>query len=406
MSHFDGTTWSRVPELEGIVVYDVSVVAPDEIWAITLRDNQVVEHFDGARWTVTFEGLRVDTSLNAIHAASRGNVWLIGVRGSLDSAPARGIVRHFDGGTWSPELITATVLSAATSTAGLGVVAVGDPGSIGHLIADPEPRFSDLRVGPTARLRSTFGTSPTDMWAVGDDGTIIHHDGRAVVAVPSGTTAHLLDVWGTAPDDVWVVGEAGTILRFDGNAFSRPQMNPNVAWRAVFGVSRDDVWIGGDAGQLAHWDGVRFTSVVLPGIPTSTAIRDLHGLANNDIWLSGGSSRFQGASLLVDGFVSHFDGAAWSPLEFLTFARLRGNEPIVRIWEVAPNDVWALTDILLVGNQSGLWHFDGATWTGSPSAGDPAAFMFPAGSGTGTFVFGPHDRWRTGEYGVWQRSTQ
>ena len=109
------------------------------------------------------------------------------------------------------------------------------------------------------------------------------------------------------------------------------------------------------------------------------------------------------------GFVSHFDGTAWSPIRVLTFNPPSISEPIVRIWELAPNDVWALTALTLqspVFAGTGRWHFDGATWTGTQAHDVPEAFMFPAESGSGTFVFGPHDRWRVGVGGLWQRNTQ
>jgi hypothetical protein len=47
---------------------------------------------------------------------------------------------------------------------------------------------------------------------VGYGGTILHYNGTSWSSVSSGTTRFLFGVWGTSASDVWVVGDVGTIL--------------------------------------------------------------------------------------------------------------------------------------------------------------------------------------------------
>ena len=67
--------------------------------------------------------------------------------------------------------------------------------------------------GSTAALRDVFGTSASDVWAVGDSGTVLHFDGQAWRAAVVDTTARLTGVWASRPTNVWVVGLGGQIRR-------------------------------------------------------------------------------------------------------------------------------------------------------------------------------------------------
>ena len=80
-----------------------------------------------------------------------------------------------------------------------------------------------------SHLNGIWGSGPDDVWAVGgewvDDVThlvaIFHWDGTSWTQVldlkqaPAGTE-ELLHVWGSGPSDVWAVGLSGTILHWDG----------------------------------------------------------------------------------------------------------------------------------------------------------------------------------------------
>ena len=56
------------------------------------------------------------------------------------------------------------------------------------------------------RVFAAWASGPTDVWAVGTGGTILHFDGTTFAPVASGTSHMLIDVWCNASDDVWAVG--------------------------------------------------------------------------------------------------------------------------------------------------------------------------------------------------------
>ena len=192
------------------------------------------------------------------------------------------------------------------------------------------------------------------------------------------------------------------MLHYNGRSFRPVASGTTAALWAVFTAAPDDVWIGGSNATLLHWDGSTMTPVSVPGIGPNDASLDLHGLGTGDVWLSGGSAL---------GFVAHYDGAAWSPAEVLTFAGYGVSQPLARVWALAPDDVWVSAGSLALrgGGPDAYMHFDGTAWTellldltSLPQPEPP--FVFPNRDRPG-FVFGPHDLWRADFFGIWQRNT-
>jgi hypothetical protein len=61
-------------------------------------------------------------------------------------------------------------------------------------------------------LNGVSGSSASNVWAVGDDGKIAHYEGAMWMTVPRLLTARLTGVWVNSPTDVWAVGANGVIL--------------------------------------------------------------------------------------------------------------------------------------------------------------------------------------------------
>lgn len=121
----------------------------------------------------------------------------------------------------SPDLGMAIDLSAAVdlATPDLGPVAdLGTPWDLRGSVA--KVKFTTEPSGVSTKLNDLFGTSATDVWAVGDNGTILHRDGSSWSTVNSGTTKNLNAVWAKSPGEVWVVGDGGTVLHYSGGAFT------------------------------------------------------------------------------------------------------------------------------------------------------------------------------------------
>ena len=389
MYHFDGVRWTRPPQFLGVFIESISVLGPNDLWALTLAQGGYrAEHFDGSTREVRLEEPANGLLLLGINAVSNQDVWVVG--GDYRPQGIGGYLNHFDGSAWTRAPLAPTVMIAARNTPALGSFAVGFDGGLLSLKSAP-PGFTDLRTGPADDLLGTFGTAPTDMWAVGARGSALHYDGVNVAAVPSGTGADLTDVWGSGPADVWAVGSRGTALHFDGRSFAPIATGTSADLLAVFTARPNDAWIAGEGATLLHWDGRTVSPVNLPGLAADSPIADIHGLAPDDIWLVAGDFESPLA-------FAHFDGSAWSVTPY-------AGAPLRRIWMLAHDDVWANSGVVGSGGVVNFGHFDGTSWTVQVRIRTSPTFVFP-NLDRGSFVFGPHDRWIVGSNGLWQRSTQ
>ena len=404
MQHFDGISWSRIPELEGRYVAGVTVPGRNDVWAPAAHDGVVsIEHFDGSAWTIPTQ---IEDTINfnvwGIGSSASNDVWVVGT--AWESGKPRGYALNFNGSFFTLPLISpSTSIFRMASIPGRGDFAVGMNGGIFQLVpafggtgTATLPGWIDLRSSFIGDLASVWGSSPTDMWAVGQGGGVLRFDGTTVSSVHGPLTADLTDISGSGPDDVWIVGKGGTAMRFDGTALTAVPTGVSSDLLAVFATAPDDAWLGGDGGTLLHWDGATLTPVVLPGASGSTdQILDIHGRAGGDLWLSGITAG--------GGFVSHFDGTAWSPAQVLNGSA--GGFPARRIWELAPNDVWMMTQPVFRGLVD-YWHFDGTAWTEQLMLPSDQTFMFPKPGEGASFVFGPHDQWFAGQFGTLERRQQ
>lgn len=118
-------------------------------------------------------------------------------------------------------------------------------------------------------VKAVWGSGPADIWALTEQPSVLHYDGRVWSQTPLTGMGTPLAVWGSGPRDIFVVGEGGMALRWDGTQWSR----------LTTGVTRDLVAVGGrsatevyavaqaehdtDRPLLLRWDGRQFTATPL-----------------------------------------------------------------------------------------------------------------------------------------------
>ncbi len=101
---------------------------------------------------------------------------------------------------------------------------VGEGGTIRRMTRDRiATRVFEIVPAPgIADLRGVYGFGGDDVWAVGDDATVLHWDGHTwtALATPFDGTSdkpRLFSVWGSGPKDVWIGGN-GVMLHYTGVA--------------------------------------------------------------------------------------------------------------------------------------------------------------------------------------------
>ncbi len=135
--------------------------------------------------------------------------------------------------------------------------AVGDKGRVTrHDVA--AGTFVDLPSPTTATLYGIWGAADGPLWAVGGfvfdsskDPVLLKIDGDKVesMKLPSEIkpSEALFKVWGSAANDVWVIGDKGTVLHWDGKALTYSAIEGKPRLVTVHGGGKSDVVVVGGA---------------------------------------------------------------------------------------------------------------------------------------------------------------
>jgi hypothetical protein len=191
LMRWNGSRWREV-DIGSPTLTAIWGSGPDDIFLAGLSR---VLHYNGDTWS----GRLALTPLYDVWGASSDQVWAVGGRaGSTETAE----ILFYDGSRWR--------------------------------------RQSTFDGGP---LRAVWGTSPADIFAVGEGGLILHYDGESWSDMASPTSGDLTDLWGSAPDDVYAVGDDGA-FHYDGSGWSRLAGAPPGDYESVWGSSMGPVHFG------------------------------------------------------------------------------------------------------------------------------------------------------------------
>jgi hypothetical protein len=178
--------------------------------------------------------------------------------------------------------------------------------------------WTRMESGVFETLRDIWGTSATNVLAVGDHGTILRYDGEAWNPMISGTDVDLQRVWGMSATAVYASDNATTLLRFDGTEWRQVEFPPvpKRGYRLWVNSETSAMAIVTDAAEshtgsasIVSWDGttwhVSLENAVWPG----------------SVWMAPDGRAFVTSSdTNHDGYL--FDGTKWqrSGLPYRTIA--------------------------------------------------------------------------------------
>ena len=79
----------------------------------------------------------------------------------------------------------------------------------------------------TGKQDGIWGSSPTNIWAVGDRTAILRYTGTSWQRGPSGTSEILYGIWGSGPGDMWAAGNLGRLVHYDGTSWKPANSGTN-----------------------------------------------------------------------------------------------------------------------------------------------------------------------------------
>jgi PKD repeat protein len=231
----------------------------------------------------------------------------------------------------------------------------------------------------TKILYGIWGTSPSNIYAVGQDGAILHYDGTAWTAETSGTTEKLNAVWGLSETNIYVVGENGTLLHKtaagttwgaeplvdykDQNDFN------NTDLYSVRGSSTSNIFLGSINGWFIRFDGTGWTAYD-PEPPTGSS--KIAG-----IWVFSSTNLYCTTAAGSYGRLFHYDGEKWEQ-------QYGGDENIAlySIWGNTPSDIY------VAGSTGLILQSNGTSWLGVSSGTTQKLYSVFGSSASNIFAVG------------------
>jgi hypothetical protein len=349
-------TWSIVPSPNpsgyGPNLLAVSTDAASDAWTVGVVFNPsnstyqtVSEHWDGTAWSVVGTPNPLTNSwLTGVAALSPTNAWAVGFASSGGWVTNRTLIAHWNGTSWStvpspnPSSFSENDLWATWAASPSDVWAVGDylPGGGVEKPLAEHWNGTSWAVVPTpnaghyANFHRVFGSSSTDVWAVGTaedrpagvSGPLTEHWNGvkwSIVPAPTLGETYLRGGWATSPSDAWIVGEwdgAGPnytahslVYHWNGTTWTSVSSAPGTELWGVRAQTPTDAWIAGiksgagfSATLIEHWDGVSWTVVPSPNKTMAPgAINELNAvtmLPSGLVWAVGDFTGGNGGTLI------------------------------------------------------------------------------------------------------------
>lgn len=276
------------------------------------------------------------------------NIWLLPNRyesddGQINSALSGTVQlgQNIGSGTWSlhTQIPGADALRDIAIISSQDIWAVGDDGTIVHYDGSA---WTSVSSPISEGINAIFMLSATSGWAVANNGRIIRYNGTSWTQVSSPVNDRLNAIWMVSENDGWAVGEAGKILRYNGTSWFQFTDTGGNNWYDIQIVSASDGWVVGNQGYIYRWDGATWNPHTDSG---GTVWRSLYILSANDGWAVGDQGyiyRWNGTSWLLN---TDTGGTNWRTAHF-----------------PAANDGWA------AGTGGDIYRWNGASWSSYTSS--------------------------------------
>jgi len=325
------------------------------------------------------ERVKINGRLNAVHGTSPVPTSIIAAGRSFDGSPPSlfGAVRQSPGtGAWNVEATNLTQIELEAVWAAPGSVYAFAVGRGGTVLSNwntlPVGTWADLSQPLTgADLFAATGTSPTNVYFAGDEGTILRYDGTVFILEREFTNRDLMAVWGHGSGGFVLGGQSGTLLSGGSAGFARETSGVNVQINDLWGDSPANLYAVGTGGTVLHYWTQGGTQPLAWYPENTSTLLSLNAVTGRggEIW-SAGDFDFQANefTLLRD------QGSGWTAMA----PGLGYGENLLAIWvDPSSGDVFAAgeNEVML------RWDASASTWY-DDTPGAPTSLRYVAMHGT------------------------
>lgn len=328
---FNGTTWQDLPSggFNGLV----GIWGSDTNDVYAVGGNGDILHYDGRSWLKETSG--TTNSLAGVSGSSSTDVYAVGNAGTI---------LHFNGSAWSVMADTAHQNFASVWVA--TTTAVYATGSLGQLWKWDGVIWAKLGglASPT-NCFSVWASSATNVFAACAGGVLLHYDGTTVTTISSGQLNALNAVWGADSTHIYAVGDNGTVLHSTDGGGSWPAITNSFSGNllSAWGLNATTFYAGGAQGTIQQSNG---TTLSISFQEHTDALNSVWGTAVGNAYAVGGN-----------GVVVHYDGTSW------TTAATLGASFLNSVWGSASNDIYAVGAGVPAPRVVIYHSTNGTTWT-------------------------------------------
>ena len=296
----------------GCTVADLTAAGePDES---QLLSQSTIAPCPTGQWCVeTPASMTSGPLLHAVWAIDANTVFAVGDNGT--------ILQRIDGNDWTPMPSgTTSNLRAVWGSSATDVWAGGGPGTILHFDGTSWSTVS----AQISSVDSIWGANANSVWITGAT-VVLRWNGTSFTTFALG--GRLLSVSGTSPTDVWATGENASVRHYTGTSWGMLLSTIGNSMYTVLALTPTDVWVSGPVAgkETAHYNGSRWTTFkTAPVASDAVSFTSMSALATNDVWGVGNSK------------IGHWNGTAWSLEEPFGSAQ--------QLWSVStvPGHVWVV----------------------------------------------------------------
>jgi photosystem II stability/assembly factor-like uncharacterized protein len=390
-----GSTWTAQTNTSGAILNDIWGTDANNLWAVGFNGNIHATTNGGTSWTAQTSGTTQE--LYRVLGINASNIWAVG---------ASGTILKYDGTNWAAQTSGfVRPLFGLSTVDGSNIWASGDAGTI--LKYNGTSWSTQRSKTPSAVLNAIWGTDINNIWAVGNAitsvGTIFRYNGTDWTTQTANTTGNLNGIWGTNTNNIWAVGASGVILKYNGATWAAQTSNTTNQLNAIWGTDANNLWAVGNAGTICSTtNGGSTWSVTTSG---SQALIAIWGTNASNIWAVGNT-----------GTILKYDGMTWTAQTSNATVQLRG------IWGTDANNLWVVgssgnvcsttnggttwiqqsigtpafrsvygynaSNIWAVGTATGIYKYDGSTWSAQTSPVSGVTFGGVTNIGTQQWIVG------------------
>ena len=247
------------------------------------------------------------------------------------------------------------------------VFAVGDNGTIIHYDGT---KWTTMDSPTKESFKGIWGSSPDNVYAVDDElvegdahNAIYHYNGTSWEVMLRDVEIYLLtDIWGSASDNILAVGGGGKILRYNGEWLRETHPFGNRMLRSIWGSGPNDIFVVGETSEaystILHYNGESWSVPEQTPATFKRHLRDVWGSSPTDVYAVG--YKWKG-NKDKGGTILHYDGLDWTATDLDDIVRLRG------IWGNSPTDIYVVGGTAVTegsdADNGTILHYDGASWS-------------------------------------------